>query len=281
MDHDAQLILDYIKEDSNASQKDEDDEYLTFQLCQGEVMDNEMANFIGIHMLNDGYLEGEDSKNNDDGGRNYQCQTTGAHFEYNDIHERVNVLLDKRNVIDEAIRQEDERQKLVKNQQVMNELNKQKQLQKQKKFKTQVQNILKSAQQDNTSNDDFNNELNDSIPNQTNHLITDDDMFVMEDEDHLQSHHVTTNMRTNQANLESQDNTSQNKNGKQNGNGKIYNTHDGRQKQTSEQQSSTKGTTHIIKTQDTYNNQQQMVVGAYKQSGQKGQNPANFASSQN
>jgi len=29
-------------------------------------MDNEMANFIGIHMLNDGYLEGdENSKNND------------------------------------------------------------------------------------------------------------------------------------------------------------------------------------------------------------------------
>jgi hypothetical protein len=37
-------------------------------------MDNEMANFIGIHMLNDGYLEGEDgSKNNDQEGRNYQC----------------------------------------------------------------------------------------------------------------------------------------------------------------------------------------------------------------
>ena len=88
-------------------------------------MDNEMANFIGIHMLNDGYLEGEEnSKNNDQEGLNYQCQVTGAHFEYKDIFDRVQVLLDKRNVIDEAIRQEDERQKLVKNQQVMNELNK-------------------------------------------------------------------------------------------------------------------------------------------------------------
>ena len=87
------------------------------------------------------------------------------------------------------------------------------------------------------------------MPNQTNHLITEDDMFVMEDEDHLQSHHVTTNMRTNQVNLESQDNNSNNKNNKQNGaNGKIYNTHDGRQKQPSEQQSSTKGTTGIVKT---------------------------------
>lgn len=74
-------------------------------------MDNEMANFIGIHMLNDGYLEGdENSKNNDqDGGLNFQCQVTGAHFEYKDIHDRVKVLMDKRNVIDEAIRQEDER----------------------------------------------------------------------------------------------------------------------------------------------------------------------------
>ena len=73
MDHDAELILNYIREDSQASQKDEDDEYLTFQLCQGEVMDNEMANFIGIHMLNDGYLEGEENsnKNDPDGGLNY------------------------------------------------------------------------------------------------------------------------------------------------------------------------------------------------------------------
>lgn len=132
MDHDANLVLDHIREDSQASQKDEDDEYLTFQLCQGEVMDNEMANFIGIHMLNDGYLEGEqNSKNGDqDGGLNYQCEVTGAHFEFTDIHDRVRVLLDKRNVIDEAIRQEDERQKLVKNQQVLNKINKQKQLQK-------------------------------------------------------------------------------------------------------------------------------------------------------
>jgi len=65
-------------------------------------------------------------------------------------------------------------------------------------------------------------------------MITDDDMFVMEDEDHLQSHHVTTNMKPNKANLESHDNQSSsnnnNKNAKSNGNGKIYNTHDGRQK---------------------------------------------------
>jgi hypothetical protein len=60
MDNSADLILDYIKENSQASQQDEEDEYLTFQLCEGEEMNNEMANFIGIHMLNDGYLDGEE-----------------------------------------------------------------------------------------------------------------------------------------------------------------------------------------------------------------------------
>ncbi len=35
-------------------------------------MNNEMANFIGIHMLNDGYMEGEEgSKNNEEGGLTY------------------------------------------------------------------------------------------------------------------------------------------------------------------------------------------------------------------
>ena len=94
MDHDAELVLDNIREDSQASQNDEDYEYLTFQICEGEVMDNEMVNFIEIHMLNDGYLEGDEgSKNNDqEGGLNYQCQMTGAHFEFNDLFSRVGVL---------------------------------------------------------------------------------------------------------------------------------------------------------------------------------------------
>ena len=53
MDHQADLDLQYLREDTKGS-KDDEDEYLTFQLCEGEVMNNEMANFIGIHMLNDG-----------------------------------------------------------------------------------------------------------------------------------------------------------------------------------------------------------------------------------
>lgn len=125
MDHDAELLLDNIREDSQASQNDEDYEYLTFQICEGEVMDNEMVNFIEIHMLNDGYLDGEEgsNKNDQDGGLNYQCAVTGAHFEFNDLFGRVGTLQQKRKVIDEAIRQEDERQKLVRNQQIMNEVN--------------------------------------------------------------------------------------------------------------------------------------------------------------
>ena len=59
-DDSADLDLEYLEKDSQQSQKDEEDEYLTFQLCEGEEMNNEMANFIGIHMLNDGYLDGEE-----------------------------------------------------------------------------------------------------------------------------------------------------------------------------------------------------------------------------
>ena len=56
MDHEAVLLLNQLEEQSHES-KDEEEEYLTFQLCEGEEMNNEMANFIGIHMLNDGCLE--------------------------------------------------------------------------------------------------------------------------------------------------------------------------------------------------------------------------------
>jgi len=56
-DTSAELNMKNIQEDSQASQKEEEDEYLTFQLCEGEVMNTEMANFIGIHMLNDGYMD--------------------------------------------------------------------------------------------------------------------------------------------------------------------------------------------------------------------------------
>lgn len=116
LDTSAELIQDNIRENSQDSQKDEEDEYLTFQLCEGEEMNNEMANFIGIHMLNDGYIEGEEpqDKNEQEGGLTYQCPKSGSHFEFIDLIGRMRNLKQKRNVIDEAIQQEDERQKAIR-----------------------------------------------------------------------------------------------------------------------------------------------------------------------
>ena len=70
-------------------------------------MNNEMANFIGIHMLNDGYVDGEEpdeGKGDQEGGLTYQCPKTGSHFEFMDLLSRVRILKQKRNGIDEAIR---------------------------------------------------------------------------------------------------------------------------------------------------------------------------------
>jgi hypothetical protein len=40
LDCSADLDLDGLREDSDDSYKDEEDEYLTFQLCEGEEMNN-------------------------------------------------------------------------------------------------------------------------------------------------------------------------------------------------------------------------------------------------
>ena len=64
-----------------------------------------MANFIGIHMLNDGQLDGNDEEKADqEGGLTYQCPKTGSHFEFIDLLSRIRGLKQKRSVIDEAIR---------------------------------------------------------------------------------------------------------------------------------------------------------------------------------
>ena len=106
MDHSADLDLDFLKEDSNDSQKEEEDEYLTFQLCQGEEMNTATVNFIGIHMLNDGQYDEDESKD-PNGGQTFQCPETGSHFEFNDLVDRMARLKDKRDMIDESIRKED------------------------------------------------------------------------------------------------------------------------------------------------------------------------------
>lgn len=92
MDNSADLLFDTFVE-STGSQKDDEDEYLTFQLCDGEEMNNEMANFIGIHMLNDGYVDGEEPEGKgEEGGLNFQCAKTGSHFQYMDLLERIRGL---------------------------------------------------------------------------------------------------------------------------------------------------------------------------------------------
>jgi transcription initiation factor IIE alpha subunit len=75
-------------------------------------MNNEMANFIGIHMLNDGYVDGtekESKATNDEGGLTFQCPKTGSHFEFMDLIGRMRNLKQKRLVIDDAIKDEDKR----------------------------------------------------------------------------------------------------------------------------------------------------------------------------
>lgn len=89
-----------------------------------------MANFIGIHMLNDGYLDGEEpaDKPDQDGGLTYQCPQTGSHFEFVDLIGRMRNLKQKRSIIDQAIKSEDIRQGNMKKQQALKELAQQKQL---------------------------------------------------------------------------------------------------------------------------------------------------------
>ena len=44
--------------------------------------------------------------------------------------------------------------------------------------------------------------MNDSIQNNTHILHTDEDLLILEDEDHLQSHHVTTNLKNSNLNFQ-------------------------------------------------------------------------------
>ena len=85
-------------------------------------MNADMANFIGIHMLNeiidpipnqeDNALVVEDFNQiqSQAPAANYIDPETGAHFEYNDIVKRIKVLQQRRAVIDRAI-EEGENQK--------------------------------------------------------------------------------------------------------------------------------------------------------------------------
>ena len=66
-----------------------------------------MANFIGIHMLNEIIDTGYDDQINQqmDEGQ-YMDPATGAHFDYNDLVCRIKQLQKRRQIIDQAIRDE-------------------------------------------------------------------------------------------------------------------------------------------------------------------------------
>ena len=82
---------------------------LAFQLFDGEVMDVQMANFMGIHMLNDitdPTMLATDPEQQDQVDSQFQDPVTGCHFEYNDLVRRIKILQKRRAIIDEAIREE-------------------------------------------------------------------------------------------------------------------------------------------------------------------------------
>ncbi len=56
-------------------------------------MNEEMSNFIVLHMLNDGCLDGEEqSKDEQKSGLTYECPKTGSHFDFSDLHKRLGTL---------------------------------------------------------------------------------------------------------------------------------------------------------------------------------------------
>lgn len=84
-----------------------DDGNIAFQLFEGEEMDARMANFVGIHMLNDLVETGEDgfgafggeqdsdfSEDENEGPTEgpYQDPETGCHFAYKDLVRRIRML---------------------------------------------------------------------------------------------------------------------------------------------------------------------------------------------
>ena len=74
-----------------------------------------MANFIGIHMLNDIIDSGVQATEPDQEqvDSQYQDPVTGCHFEYNDLVKRIKLLQKRRAVIDQAIRDEMKEQRVI------------------------------------------------------------------------------------------------------------------------------------------------------------------------
>lgn len=67
-------------------------------------MDAKMANFIGIHMLNEiidtGMPELDIGVDEAPQAEQYMDPLTGAHFDYKDLVKRINILAKRRAIID-------------------------------------------------------------------------------------------------------------------------------------------------------------------------------------
>lgn len=78
---------------SKELEEDSSNENLALQLFDGEEMNADMANFIGIHMLNEIIEPLEDRDfNQKQGAPNYFDKKTGAHFEFNVMHKKIQLL---------------------------------------------------------------------------------------------------------------------------------------------------------------------------------------------
>lgn len=93
------------------SDQESSDDNIALQLLDGEEMNVDTANFIGIHMLNEliepsndmSPVNGPDENNQIDDKNSalpFVDPVTGAHFEYNDFFKRMIMLSKRRSVID-------------------------------------------------------------------------------------------------------------------------------------------------------------------------------------
>lgn len=94
---------------SRASSVSEYDTNLAFQLFENEVMDATMANFIGIHLLNDLIDVGpvEEFVGLECEQQGFVDPETGAHFQLESIVRKLLTLQKRRAIIDKAIAQTD------------------------------------------------------------------------------------------------------------------------------------------------------------------------------
>ena len=86
-------------------QSERSEQVLKYVMCQGEELNQEMQNFITLHMLN------SNSKKHKPEPNNFVCPRTGSHFDGHDLVQRMELLKHKRSLFDDQLRQENLRQR--------------------------------------------------------------------------------------------------------------------------------------------------------------------------